>query len=136
SSTVPAKRETMSKPDWYLDWRDTPVAIVASGPSAKKVNFKALEGRITTVAIKENIDLCPWAAVLYGCDAAWWRNAMGRPSFNGLKVAHRAHFSDVRHIKIDPRTDALLMADDGTIGSGGNSGFQALNMALQFGARR
>lgn len=32
--------------------------------------------------------------------------------------------------------DRMCMAQAGVIGSGGNSGFQALNLALQFGARR
>jgi hypothetical protein len=32
--------------------------------------------------------------------------------------------------------DRVCMAQAGVIGSGGNSGFQALNLALQFGARR
>jgi hypothetical protein len=36
----------------------------------------------------------------------------------------------------DPSCDRLVLAPLGTVGSGGNSGFQALNLAVQFGARR
>jgi len=127
----------MPRPDWFLDWTDQAVAIVASGPSAKRVAYGALEGRIPhTIAIKENIELCPWADVVYGCDPAWWRNCFGLPDYKGLKVAHRSSFSTVQQIKIDTTRDQLLTAEPGVIGCGGNSGFQAVNLAIQFGARR
>lgn len=37
---------------------------------------------------------------------------------------------------IEARTDRLLLDEAGRIGSGGNSGFQALNIAVQLGADR
>lgn len=63
------------------------------------------------------------------------------PEFHGLKLCYRknhlAGFPDIRRIDI-PNTglDKLLFDEVGTTGSGGNSGFQALNLALQWGARK
>lgn len=63
------------------------------------------------------------------------------PDFAGLRVCYAGNglseFPEIRRVKIaDKRCDRLLFGDVGSIGSGGNSGFQALNLAVQFGARR
>jgi hypothetical protein len=128
-------------PPWFLDWTGEACAIVASGPSTKRVNVGALRGQLRVIAIKENVELCPWADMVYGCDAAWWRNANGVPTYAGLKVSATGRvtnrFPDIRIVQVaDPSGDKLVLAPPGTIGSGGNSGFQALNLAVQFGARR
>lgn len=56
-----------------------------------------------------------------------------------MKLAHDtgvcATFKDLHKIEIIER-DKILLDEPGVVGSGGNSGFQALNLALQFGARR
>jgi len=139
----PSSRQTGQgiKPPWFLDWSGEVCAIVASGPSTKRVNVAALRGKLRVIAIKENVELCPWADVVYGCDAAWWRNGNGFPKYAGLKVCATgrltSRFPDIRVIGIsDPSSDKLVLAEKGKVGSGGNSGFQALNMAVQFGARR
>lgn len=131
------------RPDWYLDWTDLPVAIVASGPSTKTVNVNLIRDKMRVIAVKENVDLCPWADVVYGCDAAWWNKRVGLPEFNGLKVSYRgdninipAKFPDIRHVDIRAKSDDLNLDEPGVLGSGGNSGFQALNLALQFGSRK
>ena len=126
----------MEKVDWFPDWNGQAVAIVASGPSTKKVSYKALEGRIRTLAIKENHEICPWSEMIYGCDQAFWRNCMGLPNYKGLKVAYKSAFSTIKSIDIDKKADRILTEQPGLVGSGGNSGFQALNLAIQFGAKR
>jgi len=125
----------MARPDWFLDWTGEACAIVASGPSTRWVDIKALEG-IKTIAIKENVDICPWAEMVYGCDLAFWRNNDGLPGYRGLKVAYKSPCDEVKTIRIDKDQDRLLTDEPGLIGSGGNSGFQALNLAIQFGAKR
>lgn len=128
--------------DWWLDWRDRAIAIVASGPSTKPKDVAQLQGRLPAIAIKENIDICPQAEVVYGCDRAWWINARGLPQFKGLKVTATAavvtEYPDVRLVKVTPfkEDDRIFTAEPGVLGSGGNSGFQALNLAVQFGATR
>lgn len=138
-------------PAWFLDWSDDPCAIVASGPSAKKANVAALKGRMRVIAIKEcALDLAPWADVAYGCDAAWWMHRRGLPQFMGLKLTFSkdvpTSFPDVRTIEIKEASsshphdrkylNAIINDDPGVVGSGHNSGFQALNLAVQFGSRR
>lgn len=81
--------------------------------------------------------LCPWADVVYGCDGPWWENKNGLPNFKGTKLAHDtgvcATYKDIHKIEVRDH-NRMLFDDPGVIGSGGNSGFQALNIAAQFGA--
>lgn len=113
---------------------------MASGPSAKKAGVDLLQGRIITLAIKKNIEICPWAEVVYGCDDPWWRSVEGLPGFKGLKLAYdRRACNDFGCGKVeipDVKADRLLFEKTGAVGAGGNSGFQALNLAVQFGASR
>lgn len=137
---VAARNRTLTRPEWFPDWTGEACAIVASGPSTKWVDVGLLQGKLRVIAIKENSSLCPWADLVYGCDAAWWRNADGLPGYDGLKVAatlRLIRYPDIHIIKVsDPSCDKLVLTPPGTIGSGGNSGFQAVNMAVQFGVRR
>ncbi len=84
------------------------------------------------IAIKQCIDLVPWADVVYGCDAAWWIYRKGLPEFRGLKVCYRGNnlpgYPDIKRIDIDKNTDALLFKH-GKTGSGGNSGFVLRSLA-------
>lgn len=136
------------KPDWFPEWSG-PAAILASGPSAKKENIVTLKGKMPVIAIKECVELCPWADVVYGCDAAWWKFRAGLPKFSGLKVAwegsHLPSYPDIRRIQIDKSQDGLpiearrhrmIFDQRGKVGGGGNSGFQAVNLAVQFGATK
>lgn len=132
----------MSAPagELWPDWSGEACAIVASGPSVKAAEVAALEGRLRVIAIKRSVELAPFADAVYGCDRAWWRSVRGLPQFGGLKLCYEARtcaeFGLVQ-VKIpDPKADRLLTGETGAVGGGGNSGFQALNLALQFGARR
>jgi len=57
-----------------------------------------------------------------------------------LKVCFSANglhnYPNIRRVDISRREHRILMQPKGTIGNGGNSGFQALNLAVQFGAQR
>lgn len=122
-----------------IDWRGECVAIVASGPSTKSANVALLQNRIHVIAIKKNVELCPWADVVYGCDAAWWKSVHGLPEYKGLKFSWAEggsqFYKDIHPVEIEKNNDALVFDQSGVVGSGGNSGFQALNLAVQFGAR-
>lgn len=123
--------------DWWPDWRGEAVAIVGSGPSIKGMDLSILKDRIHTVAIKVAVDLCPWAEVCYGCDAPWWIDRKGLPKFSGVKIFHgiaAKQFPGLHRCEIELTKDNLLVEQPMHIGNGGNSGFQALNLAVQFGA--
>jgi len=85
----------------------------------------------------------PWADAVYGCDEAWWLHRKGLPEFKGLKLCYRKNglqgYPDIRRIGIPlpgEKGDHLALKEVGEVGSGGNSGFQAFNLAVQFGAKR
>lgn len=124
--------------DWWQDWRGECVAIIASGPSTKSVNLEILRNRIHVIAIKESVNLCPWADVVYGCDGAWWKHRRGLPEYQGIKLCQDASACTQFGLhKIDiprPLLDEILSEKPAQVGSGGNSGFHALNIAVQFGA--
>lgn len=138
------------KPEWFPNWEGKVCAIIASGPSAKKANIEALRGRAVIIAIKENAhELCTWADVCYGCDAAWWTFRIGLRNFKGLKVAWsgaNVRYPDVHSIDVDTSQDRIFPPErrqyrmvfdrPGVVGGGGNSGYQALNLAVQFGTKR
>lgn len=79
--------------------------------------------------------------MLYGCDGAWWKACNGVPQFKGIKLTQdgiaAAAYPGLHKVNVlAPECNDFLMDEPGTIGAGGNSGFQALNLAAQFGAAR
>lgn len=83
--------------------------------------------------------LAPFADVVYGCDGPWWQIKKGLPDYHGTKLCHDtgicANYRDIHKIEVVERS-RMLFDEPGTIASGGNSGFQAVNIAAQFGATR
>lgn len=92
------------------------------------------------IAVNSSWQLVPHADVLYACDGAWWRAHGGVPGFGGLKIAHDAtvcvEFPEITQVHVEQQRDEILTGEPGVIGDGGNSGFQALNLAVQFGASK
>lgn len=126
------------KPAWFPDWSGQTCVIVASGPSAATAEIEQARGRARVIAVNQSWRLAPWADALYGCDFNWWHLNKGVPEFDGLKISQDAkctkHFRDVRIIECDrayDRKEELLPR--GLTGWGGNSGFQAVSIAAQFG---
>lgn len=126
-------------PAWWPDWSGATLVIVASGPSAAHAPLGLARGRAKVIAINSSIDLVPWADALYACDAGWWDSRDGMRGFRGLRLtaSPRAEIWGCHVLDCQQATgDAVLMGRPGTIGWGGNSGFQALNFALQTGPAR
>jgi hypothetical protein len=124
---------------WWQDWRGECVAIIGAGPSAKAIDVDMLRGRIHAIAINESYRLAPWADIVYSCDLAWWRLHKGLEEFAGLKLTHDLiacrTYPALKHIKIENvGSDDILTDQPSYVGAGGNSGFQAMNLAIQFGA--
>lgn len=126
-------------PDWFPDWRGETVVIVGSGPSAAHAPLAASRHRC--IAINNSWRLAPWADVLYATDFAWWEREQGVPEFGGLKISqderlvHRPAWG-IRTVTVRTAQDQLLITTPGEIGWGGNSGFAAINLAVQFGVKR
>lgn len=134
------------RPEWFPDWSGASALIVAAGPSAKKIGPGAItggRGGFRVIAVNESWRLFPNADVLYAADSLWWRQSQGCPDFHGLKVggqefgeqvAWNVHIVRVESERKDRHN--FLTDDPGTVGNGRHSGFQAINLAVQFGAKR
>lgn len=112
--------------------------IVASGPSAAEAELAPYRGLVRAIAINESWRLAPWADVLYAGDASWWRHSRGCPDFQGLKVTvdkGAAHDWGLRQVECKMAGDRIETRA-GLVGWGGNSGFGALNLAMQLGTRQ
>lgn len=118
-------------------WPGECAAIVASGHSAKLIDFKMLRDRIHVCAINTSFKLFPEADLLYACDVYWWQLHGGAPEFKGLRVTQdaiaRTMFKDIIRVQVEARLDEILTKQFGYIGSGGNSAFQVLNLLVQMG---
>lgn len=125
---------------WFPKWTGLTCVLVAAGPSAKAVDLEAGRGRARFIAINNSVQLCPWADVLYACDANWWEQNNGAPNFQGLRISQDKRaaslYSKVRRVISVRGADRILTDHPGLIGWGGNGGFQAINLAVQFGCTR
>lgn len=95
--------------------------------------------------------LAPWADVLYGIDVGWWIANHGAPDFKGAKFSPSPRVCKVfglQQVVLKPKTEILtgrrvledgrqlLILGCGLPSGGGYAGFQAMNLAYQFGSRR
>lgn len=88
--------------------------------------------------------MAPWSDLLYGLDKGWWIANHGVPKFSGLKVSPSPTacriYPEIKCVRLKARAE-ILLKETGTLGcglksGGGHSGFQAINLAVQFGATR
>lgn len=128
-------------PDWWPDWSGETCVIVASGPSAKDTPIDLARGKARVIAINNSWRLAPWADVLFACDLRWWdRYGVATADFEGLRLSTDANacrrYPFLGRVALDRSSDRMNFAILNRVGWGGNSGFQALNLAAQFGANR
>ncbi|RJP54178.1 MAG: hypothetical protein C4583_03345 [Anaerolineaceae bacterium] len=93
------------------------------------------------LVINTSYRLAPWADALYACDGRWWDWHNGVQEFAGIKITQDQQASEKyglrRVVLIDGADiDGRLSLTPGLIGRGGNGGFQAFNLLLQWGARQ
>lgn len=110
---------------------------IASGPSLTVDDVEYCKGKAKVYAVKENHHLAPWADVLYAADTDWWQMFKGVPEFAGERwtVSSEAALQyGLKHI--DGKSQVEWSNDPKFIATGGNSGFQAINLAVLHGADR
>lgn len=115
-------------------WRDRTVAVMASGPSMNQRAADAVRAAgLPAIVVNNTFRLAPWADILYAADPEWWHLTPDARAFSGVKVSispvsgtQRVEGSGVDGIDLHP----------GYVRTGNNSGYQALQLALQAGARR
>lgn len=127
----------------WPDWRGQTCIVVGTGPSAKSASLSECEGKARCIVIKQSWRLAPWADVLYGIDRGWWLTNNGAREFKGLRVSPSptaCRLFGMREVTLKT-VPWLLTKETGVLGcglktGGGHSGFQAVNLAVQFGATK
>lgn len=117
-------------------WTGDTAAILAGGPSLTQADVDACRGRARVIAIKNAIELAPWADVLYACDSKWWKAWPETVSFEGPKygLERIRGRQDVTVLRQGAKDG--LEADPTALATGQNSGYQAINLAVHLGAAR
>lgn len=113
------------------------MAIFASGPGmSQQVADRVRDAGIPAIAINTTFKLAPWADMLYAADIEWWghldhhKQAM---AFAGLKVTCQP----VHGVNVLRNTGVLgFDPDPGAVRTGGNSGYQAIHIAIHAQASR
>lgn len=125
------------------EWRWAGRCIVAaSGPSLTE-DVAALCHDERVIAVNDAYRLLPQADVLYACDSAWWSHHNGCPDFAGEKwISHSlAPKNDNRATAdrfglrvVEGADNVGFSRDPARVHYGNNSGFQAVNLAILWGA--
>jgi hypothetical protein len=122
-------------------WHAATAVCIGGGPSLTPAQVDHCRGRARVIAINDAYRLAPWADVLYFCDDRWWQwHAKKLADWKGMIVRLQGgghDFGDAR-IKVLRNLDekkGLAKRRDG-LHTGQNSGFQAINLAVQLGAAR
>lgn len=123
-------------------WQGKRCVVAATGPSLTPKVAEAIRSE-HIIAVNDAYRLIPWADVLYACDAHWWDHH-GVPLFpNQLWSSHDDKLNP--KLKCAKQYGLHLVAgrygqgfsyDPSFIHYGSNSGFQAINLAILFGANR
>lgn len=119
-------------------WPGQTIVCIATGPSLTAADVDWCRDRARVIAINDAYRLAPWADALYACDAKWWRWHQGAPGFAGPKFGLRRN-DDVFPVDVtvlDNTGEDGLESHPSGLRTGRNSGYQAINLAVLFGAAR
>ncbi len=110
------------------DWKGQIVVCLASGPSLNAEDIEAVRG-FPTIVTNTTFRAVPWADALFGFDAPWWNLYIDevRKVFAGRKFCQSAHV-----IRKDIESARAFRG----FRSFGNSGANAISLAICAGARR
>lgn len=112
--------------------------IVAGGPSAGSADLEPCR-QFHVVAVNDAYRLCPWAQALYACDPHWWdhHHAQVKQSFSGECWTQDQETARKYGLKwIQGYHSAGLSKSPNYIHFNSNSGAQAINLAVIWGAKR
>jgi hypothetical protein len=115
------------------------VAVIASGPSLTEEDCRLIAGAgWEYIGVNDTWRRAPFADVIYACDKAWWdvHHQAVKKDFKGelwtqdLRAAERYGLKRVASVN-EPGLGRF-----GVIHQGGNGGYQAINLAWMWGAKR
>ncbi len=114
-------------------WPGRTVAVLATGPSMSQEVADQVRG-LPCIAVSDAVRLAPWASILYSADRRWWQANPDAQEFGGVKLCAQAGVEGVEHMVhsgsegFDPSPSRVR--------TGGNSGYQAVHVAIHTGAAR
>ncbi len=124
-------------------WHGETAVVIGGGPSLTSEDVQLCRGKARVIAVKEALELAPWADVLYACDEHWWRFHTGMPSFTGLKFGLEPAPMYLKQYEQWPDVQLLrntgmdgLELDPSGLKTGQNSGYQAIGLAVHLGVSR
>jgi hypothetical protein len=127
-------------PFWTIPrmWEGQSAVILASGPSmsAEIANVVRYAPTYRAIAVNNTHELAPWADMLYAADEAWWKRHREKAlAFEGLKVTCTENsLPNVLRLREGARDG--FDPDPGVVCTGGNSGYQAIHVAVHAGCKR
>lgn len=126
-------------------WKDGVAVIIGGGPSVTQDQIDLIReahesGNVYVIAINNSYQIAPWADVLYACDVIWWEwHYEDTVDFKGLRItpALRAkqNYPDLIWIEGEAHDQGLSKRQDSIV-NGRIGGYQAINLAVNFGAKR
>jgi hypothetical protein len=117
--------------------------VAATGPSLTPEIAAQCRGH-HCIAVSDAYRLLPFAEVMYSCDSAWWRYHKGCMDFAGERWSSHAPGANCKEgvakayglkLVTGIHRNSFSRQPD-AIHYGSNSGFQAVNLAILFGATR
>jgi hypothetical protein len=109
------------------DWTGRTAVVICSGPSLTAADCGKVKVH-KTIVTNTSYRLAPWADVLFGHDAAWWRVHHQDVDASG--------FIGRRYCMQRQAPTATCISGLGWIPKAGNSGACALALAVRFGAAK
>lgn len=125
-------------------WDGRRIIVAAPGPSLTS-EVAAVCGGETILAVSDAYRVFPKADVVYSCDAVWWETNGPNGDFSGERwTTHSlSPKNDKRNLKdrdkfhiIEGRAGQGFSKNPHFVHYGNNSGFQAVNLGILFGAKK
>ena len=132
-------------------WPGETVVVMASGPSMTQEQADYVkESACRSIVVNTTYKLAPWADILYAADRWWWQHYDCAPDFFGIRVGVGWRFKIDKPIVGWPHSEeakkvflvgiteheGLELENPSGLCGGGNSGYQAVNLAVRLGAKR
>jgi hypothetical protein len=115
---------------------DSTIVCLGGGASLTPADVEYCRGKAVVIAIKDAIELAPWAEVFYCGDEVWWRHYGPTLTCAGLRFTVNATANQWATVLGISGSDGLELTDPECLRSGGHSGHQAINLAVHLGAKR
>lgn len=117
-------------------FKNKPTFIVAGGPSFNEKQLRLLEGQKRIITVNNSFEKLPDAEVCYAGDYTWWNyyhNIVKNNTTSSLWTGNRQSARKFRLNHVDCRMGITGISSKFIV-HGGNSGYQALNLAHLWGA--